>query len=382
MKTRLLVFALLLPMSLWAQSYTQSTLVDLPSVANGPVLPTGGLIIDGAGHLYGAAQGGANNLGAIFRVSAKGVVTVLHSFSGSDGSYPEANLVRDKAGNLYGTTSQGGTDSSCSCGTVFKLAPNGHLTVLYSFTGGYGYPSAILLDNAGNLYGYDFATNANGSIFKITPSGVFSIIYNFCSLANCADGTSPTGRLILNKNGNFYGATNRGGAFNEGTVFQLTPAYAESVLYSFTGGSDGANPTGKLTQDQTGTMYGVTYQGGTPGSGSTIPSGTVFKITTAGVESVLYSFCQQAGCTDGANPLGSLFLDGSSTLYGTTTFGGTNNAGVVFKVSTAGAESVLDNLTIDADGGNGAVVDKKGNVFVEMYSGGASGDGWVMELAK
>ena len=377
MKTRLLLFIFLLPIAAGAQNYRESTLVSFPSITNGPVLPTGGLIIDAAGNLYGSAQGGVDNLGAIFRVTPEGVVRVLHSFDGTDGSYPSVNPIRDRAGNLYGTTSLGGASADCSCGTVFKLTPEGELTVLHSFTGGYAYPSALRLDGAGNLYGFEYAANANGSIFEVTPDGTFSVVYNFCSLSNCADGSAPVGSLIINKPGNLYGTTNRGGQFNQGTVFELTPEYAESVLYSFTGGSDGGNPVGKLTLDAEGNMYGVTYAGGsTPSSAY----GTVFRITPTGVESVLYSFCRLANCADGARPSGALVLDTFGNLYGTTILGGTHNAGVVFKVTPAGVESVL--VTIDADGGNGAVLDKAGNVYVEMYSGGKSGRGSVVKLTK
>jgi uncharacterized repeat protein (TIGR03803 family) len=387
MQTKLLLSIFLLPVFLGNQvgsqtgdhTYRESTFVNFPAITNGPVLPTGGLLIDAAGHLYGSAQGGVNSLGAIFKVTSSGSVTVLHSFKGSDGSYPEVSLVRDAAGNLYGTTSQGGANANCSCGTVFEIAPDGDLTVLHSFTGGYAYPSAVTLDAAGNLYGFEYATNANGSIFKVTPDGVFSVVYNFCALSNCVDGSTPVGSLIINRAGNLYGTTNRGGEFNQGAVFELTPDCVESVLYSFTGGSDGGNPVGKLTQDAQGNMYGVTYAGGS------IPStayGTVFKITAAGVESVLYSFCQLASCTDGARPAGALTLDASGNLYGTTILGGTNNAGVLFKITAEAAESILEDLTTSADGGNGAVLDKSGNVFVEIYSGGKTSQGSVQKLTE
>jgi uncharacterized repeat protein (TIGR03803 family) len=262
---------------------------------------------------------------------------------------------------------------------VFKLAPDGDLTVLHSFTGGYAYPSALTLDSAGNLYGFEYATNANGSIFKVTPEGTFSVVYNFCSLSNCADGSTPVGSLIINRAGNLYGATNRGGEFNQGAVFELTREYAETVLYSFTGGADGGNPVGKLTQDAAGNMYGVTYAGGSTPSSS---YGTLFKITSAGAESVLYSFCQLTNCNDGARPAGALTLDASGNLYGTTILGGTNNAGVVFKVTSEATESVLEDLTTSADGGNGAVLDKSGNVYAEIYSGGKNGQGSVLKLTE
>lgn len=382
MKMKLLLSVLLVPVVLQvmagAQTYRESTFVSFPSITNGPVLPTGGLIIDAAGHLYGSAQGGVNGLGAIFRVTPEGAVSVLHSFSGTDGSYPTVNPIRDRAGNLYGTTSQGGTSADCSCGTVFKLTPAGELTVLHSFTGGYAYPSALTLDAAENLYGFEYAANANGGIFKVTPDGSFSVVYTFCSLGNCADGSAPVGRLIVDRAGNFFGATNRGGQFNQGAVFELTPEYAESVLYSFTGGADGGNPVGKLTQDADGNMYGLTYGGGA----APAAYGTVFKITPAGVEWVLYSLCRLTNCTDGARPAGALVLDAAGNLYGTTILGGTKDAGVVFKITAEGVESVLEDLTIAADGGNGAVLDKAGNVYVEIYAGGKSGQGSVVKLTK
>jgi len=376
----LLLLPVFLPVLAGAQTYKESTLVSFPSIANSPVQPTGGLIIDAAGDLYGSAQGGVNNLGAIFKVTPQGVVSLLRSFNGADGSYPAVNPIRDQAGNLYGTTSQGGASADCSCGTVFKLTPGGDLTVLHSFTGGYAYPSALALDAAGNVYGFEFAANANGGIFRITPDGTFSLVFSFCSLSNCADGSTPVGRLILNKAGNFYGTTNRGGQFNQGTVFEMTPEYAESVLYSFTGGSDGGNPVGKLTQDAAGNMYGVTYAGGSTPSG--VAYGTVFRITPAGLESVLYSFCQSTNCTDGARPAGAIVVDSIGNLYGTTILGGAHNAGVVFKVTPMGVESVLEDLTIQADGRNGAVLDKAGNVYVEIYAGGKSGQGSVVKLTK
>jgi|ERR1700683_5527935 len=391
MQTKLLLSVLLLPLSMRHQignqvgnqagdsTYSESTLVNFPSVAKGPVLPSGGLIIDAAGNLYGSAQGGVDSLGAVFKVTPAGSVSVLHSFNGSDGSYPAVSLIRDGAGNLYGTTSQGGDSANCSCGTVFELTPDGAFTVLHSFTGGYAYPSALTLDAAGNLYGFEYATNANGSVFKVTPDGTYSVVYNFCSLSNCADGSAPAGSLIVNSAGNLYGTTNRGGQFNQGAVFELTPDYVESVLYSFTGGSDGGNPVGKLTQDAAGNMYGVTYAGGSTSSSG---YGTAFKITPSGVESVLYSFCQLTNCTDGARPAGALVLDDSGNFYGTSILGGTNNSGVVFKVTADGAESVLEDLTIAADGGNGAVLDQAGDVYVEIYSGGNSGQGSVVKLTE
>lgn len=384
MKTKLAMALLLLPACAFAQTYSASTWLNFPAVGDGPVLPTGGLITDATGNLYGVSQGGFNSMGAIFAISRDGTLSVLHSFSGTDGSYPEVHPIHDRFGNLYGTTSLGGSNIACSCGTVFKLTAAGEFTLLYSFNGAYAYPSALTLDSAGNLYGFEYGSNLNGAIFEITPAGLYSVVYTFCSLPNCADGSMPVGRLIVDRAGNFYGATNRGGAFDAGTVFELTPELAESVVYSFTGGADGANPVGKLTQDAHGNMYGVTYEGGSVAGtvAGTAVSGTLYEITSSGEESVLYNFCQQTNCADGAHPLGSLARDASGNLYGTTTFGGANDSGVVFKIATNGTETMLADLSIDADGGNGALVDDQGNVYVEIYSGGTNNEGAVMKLSE
>jgi uncharacterized repeat protein (TIGR03803 family) len=378
-QTRLLLMFLLLPVVVECQSYSESALTVFSSATNGPVLPTGGLIIDGSGHLYGSAQGGANHLGAIFEISPLGTLSEMHSFDTSDGSYPQVNPVRDKAGNLYGTTSMGGASASCACGTLFKLTPGGEETVLHNFTGGFAYPSALALDASANLYGLEYA-NASGSIYEVATDGTFSVLYKFCSLSNCSDGSIPVGSLIIDRTGNFYGATNQGGDFGKGTVFKLAPDRSESVLYSFTGGTDGGDPSGKLTEDAAGNLYGVTYSGGISASGIASTSGAVFKITPAGAESVLYSFCQLANCKDGAQPQGPLAIDALGNLYGTTTFGGPRNHGVVFKLTPAGAESVLHDLSIQADGGNGVVLDREGNVYFEIYSGGKNNLGSVIKL--
>src|ERR1700722_4200528 len=218
---------------------------------------------------------------------------LLHSFGqGSDGAIPNAGVIRDTAGNFYGTTSYGGT---FGLGTVFRLSKDGE-TILYSFAGKDGaQPGNLLLDKAGNLFGYTGAggdlTCNNGSgcgtVFKLSATGKETVLHRFAN--SKTDGGYPTG-LVRDAKGNFYGTTELGGASNNGTVFKLDPTGKEPVLYSFRAGPDGANPNG-VVLDAAGNLYGSTGFGG---SGS---FGTVFKLDAAGNETILYSFVGEA---DGA----------------------------------------------------------------------------------
>jgi uncharacterized repeat protein (TIGR03803 family) len=199
--------------------------------------PTGGLTIDAHGNLYGTTTaGGAYGLGTVYRVTPAGAETVLYSFTGqADGGYPRGIWLRDAQGNFYGTTAGGGYfGRSCTtgCGTVFTITPDGRERVLYSFRG-------------------------------------------------MPDGSAPSGGLIQDAEGNFYGTTELGGNpanfSGSGTIFKLTPAGKETVLYSFSGGADGAYPLAGLTMDQQGNFYGTTEEGGASGFGS-LGFGIVFKL--------------------------------------------------------------------------------------------------------
>jgi uncharacterized repeat protein (TIGR03803 family) len=300
-------------------------------------LPEAGLIRDKAGNLYGTAySGGASGDGVVFKLS-KGKETVVHSFSGSDGSHPTASLLRDAAGNLYGATFYGGA-ASCGCGTIFKIDTTGAETVLYSFTGGTDgkFPAGRLLrDSGGNLYGtaYEggnvgcgrFGMYGCGVVFKVDSGGHETVLYSF---TGGTDGGQPLAGLIRDSAGNFYGTTfsagdlSRNCALNNGcgVVFELSNAGQETVLYTFTNGTDGANPTADLVRDSAGNLYGTTKLGGAG-------YGVVFEIQ-GGSESTLYAF---QGSGDGAGPLAGLIRDASGNLYGTTSFGGSAEEGVVFK---------------------------------------------------
>ncbi len=381
-----------------AQQYTYTVLYSLagpPADGANPV----GLIRDSEGNFYGVAgQGGAHNLGALFKLAADGAESVLYSFPGypNDGTSPTLGLVRDAEGNLYGTTFLGG---AFNYGTVFKLDTAGVETILHNFTGAAdgGNPGAGLLgDGQGNLYGPALyggtATgfSGNGVIFKIDAGGTFNVLYTF---TGGADGANPGSPLIFDAEGNLYGAS-AGGAYGWGTVFKLGPRGAEKVLYAFTGGADGSLPTGPLVRDSAGNLYGATSYGGmsTPEGGD----GVVFKLDTAGTETVLHTFTGLTGPyteRDGANPGSGLVRDSAGNLYGTTYNGGHScfycgrpgraGYGVVFKVDTAGNETILHRFAGKADGSHplGLVRDSAGNLYGPVGTLGASGYGLIFQLA-
>jgi uncharacterized repeat protein (TIGR03803 family) len=312
---------------------------------------------------------------------------ILHVFNWAKA--PKGNLVRDAAGNLYGTTSEGGGHN---CGIVYKLAPSPNGTwkysILYGFKGGTAdgcSPQAgLTLDTAGNLYGTTVGgrTNDEGTVFKLrsNPDGTWteSVLYSFCSESNCADGQNPAAGLIFDAAGNLYGTTQWGGTGDAGTVFKLAPNpdgnWTESVLYSFPRDCDGDDPVGGLIFDAAGNLYGTTAEACT--------TGNVFKLASnpdgTWTESVLYIFRGIfGGATDGSYPVAGLVLDAAGNLYGTTLFGGTHNAGIVFKLAPnldgTWTESVLHSFSWGADGANpvaGLVLDAAGNLYGTTYWGG------------
>ena len=305
--------------------------------------------------------------------------TVLFTFNGTDGATPLAGLVRDAKGNFYGTT--WGPDP----GTVFKVdANNGTETVLMAFDGNYegGRPYATLVrDDAGALYGTAQlgGSAGNGVVFKLSNDHRVTILHNF--IGGSSDGALPTGSLIRDQAGNFYGTTYQGGSANNGVVFKLTPRsngrWKETVLHSFTG-ADGANPVySSLLMDEKGNFYGVTSQGGAYGGG------VVFKLTLGSngrwQQTVLHSFA--GGTTDGCFPFGTPVMDKEGNLYGTTEqCGGAYNGGIVWKLSPKGTETVLHTFVGGySDGLNpfaGGVLDSAGNLYgTTVYGGNGSGCG-------
>ena len=289
--------------------------------------------------------------------------SVLHSFNGQngssgvtgshDGAAPNGGLVQDKYGNLYGTTYYGG---QYDVGTVFKRTAAGVESVFYSFTGQDnasvgGMPGStdgahpfagLVMDSVGNLYGTTAQGGTDGqghgTVFKITPGGVESVLYAFC-LSGCTDGEQPFSQLILGSDGNLYG-TGGGGASNGGIVYKMTTAGAETVLYSFKAATtDGEGPQAGVIRDASGNLYGTTAAGGANSVG------TVFRVTPGGTETLLYSFCSvnsaSANCTDGSYPSTGLIWGADGNIYGATGSGGLNDLGTLFKITTAGALIVI-----------------------------------------
>jgi uncharacterized repeat protein (TIGR03803 family) len=253
--------------------------------------------------------------------------TLLFSFDGINGGSPNG-VIRDAAGNLYGTTSQGG---SWGAGVVYKLAA-GHQTVLYSFTGGAdgGQPHCgVILDSAGSLYGTtEFGGSANaGVVFKLDAAGNYAVLYSFKGFPT--DGGGPDAGVVLDSSGNLYGTTCGGGAMDLGVVYKLDATGQETVLHTFTGSpTDGSCPFAGVILDPAGNLYGTTVTGGIRASG-----GAVYKVDAAGQETVLYSFNV---FLRGDSPGSGVVRDSAGNLYGTTTFGGTGAAGVVYKLDTVG----------------------------------------------
>jgi uncharacterized repeat protein (TIGR03803 family) len=308
--------------------------------------PVGGLVRDKNGNLYGTTYQGANTgcgnvgCGAVYQLTPSGTLNVLHTFTGSpDGGNPEGTLVFDKGGNLYGTTTVGGAFGN---GTVYRVTPGGQYRVLYSFSGldGAGPVAGLVRDGAGNLYGITQygGTSGRGTVFVLTPTGAEKVLHSF---TGGADGGHPIGGLILWK-GSLYGTTGDGGDYGPGTVFRVTKKGVQKVLYSFSGGIDGASPFRKLVVDKEGNFYGTTVGGGA------YSSGTVFKVTSMETETVLYHF---TGGVDGGTPVGGLVRDANGNLFGTTQMGGTNANGTVFKLSPSGTETVLHSFTRGASDG-------------------------------
>ena len=316
----------------------------------------GGLTADEFGNLYGTTEGGGRYLdGTVYEVTPSGTETVLYSFCKklafcADGSTPEAGIVFDKEGNIYGTTKQGGTQGGCGgngCGVVFKLAPDGTETVLHTFgaTGDGQNPYAALILSGSNLYGTTPYGGAygEGTVFKVTTGGSEKVIYSFCALAGCADGAQPgaADRLLM-LNGALYGTTLTGGSYSSGTVFKMTTKGVETVLYSFQGYPDGDLPEAGLIADKSGNLYGTTSGGGAGTAGT---GGTVFELAPNGTETLLAVFCQLNNCTDGEVPYAGLVMDRSGSLYGTTTeFGPSGEGGTAFKVAPGGGETTISRI--------------------------------------
>jgi uncharacterized repeat protein (TIGR03803 family) len=402
------ILVTLIPMIVFALSFcefpahaqTFTTLYTFTGIPDGSY-PTGTLLRDNGGNLYGTTQGGGNSscmvefiygCGTVFEISSSGKETILHTFTNtSDGGGPVSGVVLDTSGDIYGTTNYGGTGQA---GTIFKIDSSGSYSILYNFqsNGTQGqYPVGPLIrDASGNLYGTTSGIGGTGcgcgNVFELDTAGNLTVIYTMTGFYD--DGSQPLGQLSRDADGNLYG-TDSGGGDGFGTVFKVNSKGSETVLYSFKNLSDGADPwSGLLVDAQKKIAIGTAYSGGKS------KAGTVYRINISGSVTPLYSF---TGGSDGGNPAyGTLIQDSVGNLYGTASQGGIQNnncqassCGVVFELSPNGSggyvEKVLHSFTGNSDGSNpigGLIMDEAGNLYGTAASGGPNGSGTVFEISR
>jgi len=381
-----LVALLALPSPVQAQTYTENTIYSFPGGDGGIEPLFSGVVRDSEGNFYGTTYaGGPYNYGTVFKVDAAGNETVLHGFGqGHDGRTPYSGLVLDSTGHLFGTTYGGGIrDRKCrnGCGIVFEIFPNGDEKILHGFGGVKGDGSLpignLIRDAAGNLYGTTQmgGTYGYGTVFKIDGAGTETVLYNF---GESLDGDYPAAGVIEDSAGNFYGTTSGGGANSLGTVFKLDPSGHETLLHNFAGGSDGSAPMSGLVRDPSGNLYGTTYLGGTYGVG------TVFEVDANGNETILEAF---GANNSGDYAESTLVRDSQGNLYGSTIQGGANasgtEGGTVFKVSSQGAFSVLYGFAGEPNGAGPdgpLMIDSSGTLYGTTASGGTTNNGTVFQL--
>lgn len=332
-------------------------------------------------------------------------LTTLYAFSGPDGAGPISRLTTGTDGNFYGTTFQGGAHNT---GTVFRLSPSGALTTLYTFSAVTWNGSLVAYVNAeganphgliqgadGNFYGVACygGPDGTGAVFKITPAGALTVLHAF-SQTNLdtginADGACPFGGLVKGADGSFYGTTHDGGGTGYGVVFKIAPGGAFTLLHAFSGlnngtNADGANPQAPLLPGAAGSFYGTTYWGGAYGNGA------LFRITSRGAFTTLYAFSAftsynslgYGANADGANPAAGLFKGKDGDLYGTTSQGGDEGCGAVFKITPSGALTTLWAFdgTDGANPGAGLIQSADGNFYGSATQGGFNGNGTLFRI--
>lgn len=380
----------------WAASTTK-VIYSFAGTADGEYTDTE-LVRDSAGNLYGSSvRGGLSGGGTVFQVTPAGVHTVLYNFTGgADGGEPYKGVTLDAQGNLYGTAVTGG-GGSCEggCGVVFELTNSGGVwtqTVIHSFTGsdGSGPGSPVAVDGHGNVYGTTPTGGAFGMgvVYRLSPNGTggwnFHVIHTFTGGADGGGGSA--GVLLIAAAGNLYGTCTVGGVNGLGTVYEMALIQGKwqfRTLYAFKDSPDGGMPYGGVVFDNQGNLYGTTYYAGTN------DNGTVYKLTRSNgtwTESVLYRF---KGGTDGSQPISGLVADAAGNFYGTTSAGGSGSCGcgTIFKMTrgTTGnwTERVVYSFPGKPNAGNaynGMVRDAAGNFFGATVHGGTSDDGAIYEF--
>jgi uncharacterized repeat protein (TIGR03803 family) len=329
-------------------SGTETMLHSFQFLVDG-VNPDAPLALGAGSALYGTTSlGGPNNAyGTVFRIKDN-KVTVVYAFSGGlDGLAPVGGVVEDIDGSLYGTTGGGGT-GTCpgGCGTVYRLDKNGHETVMHNFDGPNGaHPAATLIhDQQGNVFGTtssggldnsdNMCPGGCGTVFMLSRSGRFTVLHKFTY--GTGDGWDVSFGVVRDQQGNLYGTTLTGGAWNYGTIYEITSAGEEKVLYNFAGSPDGSDPGGLVIAN--GKLYGTTTSGGDASCWLSYGGcGLIFEFDRAGTEEILYTF---NGVTDGAVPVGPLTFDSEGNMYGATVQGMKDNCafwqggcGTIWKLS-------------------------------------------------
>lgn len=385
-----------------AQSYTESTFYSFGSTSTDGTGPEGTVAIDKTGNLYGITLGGGSDktvcpdgCGTIFKIDSAGNESTLYEFT----SYvdPRASLTIDAAGNLYGTASEGGNTSSVypqGLGFVFKLTTAGKYSVLHKFAAsqleGADPWGPVTLDANGNIYGTTlFGGDLSclegagcGVVFEISAKGTYTILHSF---SDSPDGAQPVGNLLRDGIGNIYGTTDTGGTYGSGSMFKISAGGEESVVYSFCdrNGCEGGVSPAYLVRSAAGNFYGNALDGGATNYG------TIFEVSSAGAGSLIYTFCpdgESSGCSTGDHPNGPMVISGGN-LFGTTTAGadgGSTGAGVVYEMSTAGVDTVLYRFLDDGSTGRdpqGISMDSAGNLYGTATSG-PNGAGVVFKLTK
>jgi len=346
------------------QSYT--VMYNFGSKAGDPINPDySGVIAQGRdGNLYTTAPLGGGGHGAIFKITPSGTLSIVHSFSGSDGSSPSGGVTLGRDGNFYGTTQSGGTNSA---GTIFRVTPGGTLTTLHDFAGpdGDGPFAPPIQGTDGNWYGTTISGGANccGTVYKWTPAGVFTTLYSF----DITDGEGPFAPLVQASDGSFYGTTFMGGAYGDGEIFKITPAGVFTVVHAFDI-NDGEQPYGPLIQANDGFLYGTTAIGGRYGGG------VAFRISLAGTFTLLRSMIN---VTYGSVPFEGVIQASDGNFYGANNGGGAGKgqgaAGTIFEMTPKYVVSPIFDFTL-AEGGSpfaALLQHTNGILYGDTYQGGS-----------
>ena len=343
--------------------------------------PTGALISGRDGSFYGTTyNGGVSNWGTIFQLSTDGTYTVLGLLGGTNGAHPDTALVQGPDGSLYGTTKYGGpysktTFGGTGYGVIFRLTTNGTLStpVVFDSTNGAN-AAALALGQDGNFYGttewggsFSLIPLGFGTIFRLSPDGMFTNLYIFSS---GDDGGFPVAGLVQGNDVNFYGSTEDGGTSQLGTIFSITPGGQFNSLCSFPESSVGGYPDAALVQGGDGNFYGTTYIGGDN------QFGTIFEVTTNGILTRLVSFTGSSDPAPGANPLAPLVQGPDGNFYGTTSQGGANGLGTIFRLSVP-MPAVIQTITLNNNTITLTWSAVAGQTYQVQYSDELTGTDWL-----